>query len=146
MESQIDGVGISSVRTFVDERGMVIKLDVPTFQVKDVYCTTVRKGAIKAWHGYWTKSLLWTVVSGVVRLGLFDNRPSSETYKVSDNIYLGVGSNFSVNVPPGVFNGFKGISDGEAIVLVQASEPFSEDGMIRKPYDFFEFDWEIHNG
>ena len=146
MLSQIDGVYTYPFSTIPDDRGMVLKPHKPYFQVEDVYCTTVRKGAIKAWHGYDTKWLSWTVMSGLVQLVLYDNRPNSLTYEVTDTIFLGVGSYFSVEVPPGVFNGFKGISQEDSIILVQASELYGQ--ITRWPYDTGEigYNWDTRHG
>jgi dTDP-4-dehydrorhamnose 3,5-epimerase len=146
MLSQIDGVLTRPFMTIPDDRGMVLKIDTPTFPVKDVYCTTVRHGAVKAWHGYDTKKLSWTVISGLVQLVLYDNRPKSMTYEVTDTLFLGVGSYFSIEVPPGVFNGFKGISQEDAIILVQASEVYGQ--ITRWPYDTGEigYNWDTKHG
>ena len=142
--SEIDGVNIFPVRTIPDERGTVFKPRHAPFQVNDVYATTVRHGAIKAWHGYETKSLYWTVLSGLVKLALYDNRPQSPTYKIFETIYLGEDSNYSVLVPPGVYNGFKGITTSPSIVLVQADELYNQ--IYRLPYDSLDYDWNISNG
>lgn len=143
MFSQINDVTCFPINNIPDDRGMVMKLHSP-FTVKDVYVTTVRHGAIKAWHGYETKHIYWTVLKGVVQLALYDSRKDSRTYKVTDTLYLGEGSYFSVLVPPGVFNGFKGISQEDAIILVQATETYGQ--IYREPYDSFDYDWSTHRG
>lgn len=146
MLSQIDGVLTIPIMTIPDDRGMVIKPAKPTFKVLDVYCTTVRNGAIKAWHGYETKKISWTVINGVAQLALFDNRPDSITYEVVDTLYLGVGSYFSVEIPAGVFSGFKGISQEDAIILVQASELYGQ--IYRWPYNTvgIDYSWNTKHG
>jgi dTDP-4-dehydrorhamnose 3,5-epimerase len=144
MKSQIDGVLIVSVITIPDERGMVMKVPPAPFVVNDTYVTTVRQGAIKAWHGYHTKHITWTVLSGLVKLVLVDHRSLSDTCGVIDEIYLGDNSMFTVLVPPGVYNGFKGVSQNDAHILVQADEPYGQ--IYRLPYDHFDYDWGIHNG
>lgn len=145
MNSEIDGVVCLPIVTIPDDRGMVIKTVFPPF-IEDVYVTTVRHGAIKAWHGYQTKTIYWTVVKGLVQLVLYDNRKKSDTYKVTETFYLGEGSYYTISVPPMVFNGFKGISQDDAIILVQANEPYGQ--IYRMPYDSGEigYDWSAHNG
>lgn len=146
MNSQIDGVNIYTVCSFLDDRGEVIKIPQPPFEVKDVYATTIRKDAIKAWHGYETKTLYWTVVRGAVQLALYDNRIYSPTYEITDTIFLGQGPYYSVLVPPGVYNGFKGISQEDAVIVVQANEMYGQ--IYRVPFDSGEFgyDWRRKNG
>ena len=126
MLSQIDGVLTFPILSIPDERGCILKMEHPTFPVQDVYITTVRCGAIKAWHGYETKQLFYTVASGLVKLVLYDARPASLTYEVYDEMYLGDDSRFSVEIPARVFAGFKGISQKDAIITVQASEPYHQ--------------------
>lgn len=146
MYSQIDGVLTFPIPSFLDDRGEVIKIPVPPFVVKDVYVTTIRKDAIKAWHGYNTKSLYWTVVRGIVQLGLYDDRVDSITYGVNDTLFLGQGAYFSVLVPPGIYNGFKGISNEDAVIVVQADEYYGQ--INRKSYDIgeFNYDWDVRHG
>lgn len=144
MQSQIDGVRVFPVLSIPDERGCVLKTEHPTFPVMDVYATTVRCGAIKAWHGYETKQLFYTVLSGMVKLVLFDGRLNSNTYQVFDEFFLGDDSRFSVQIPARVFAGFKGISQKDAIITVQASEPYQQ--IYRLPFDKLDYDWGIHYG
>lgn len=144
MFSQIDGVLIFPVLSIPDERGCVWKTEDPTFLVKDVYITVVRYGAIKAWHGYETKRIFYTTISGVVKLVLFDMRKNSLTNGVFDELFLGKDSRFSVEIPPGVYAGFKGISQEDAITVVQASEKYQQ--IYRIPYDELPYDWNIKNG
>lgn len=144
MLSQIFDVLTFPVLSIPDERGCVWKLDHPHFDVKDSYVTTVHQNAIKAWHGYETKQLFYTVVSGMVKLVLYDNRPKSYTYQVFDEMFLGDDSRFSVQIPAGVFAGFKGISQKDAIITVLASEIYQQ--IYRLPWDSLDYDWGIHNG
>lgn len=144
MYSEISGVLVKTIKTIPDERGMVIKFPNPNFVPVDVYATTVRHGAIKAWHGYETKTIYWSVVKGLAKLVLIDQREDSPTFNVIDEYYIGEGNMISVQVPPGVYNGFKGISQEDAIIVVQASEPYGQ--IYREPIGYFPYDWEIKNG
>lgn len=144
VNDSLDGVLILDVTTIPDERGMVIKSQLAPFPVKDVYTTTVRNGAIKAWHGYESKYIMWTVVKGLVKLALFDRRQTSNTFNNIDEFFIGEGNMKSIVVPPGVFNGFKGISTEDAIIVVQASEPYGQ--IYRLPPDYFPYEWKITNG
>lgn len=140
--NQIEGVHVYDVPCIADHRGMVIKVPLPSFQVKDVYVTTVRKGSIKAWHGYETKILFWTALSGLAKLVLIDQRDYSPTFGVIDEIYLGTNVMKSVQVPCGVYNGFQGIE--ESTILVQASETYGQ--IYRLPVKHFDYDWMWNNG
>lgn len=144
MLSQIDGVLTFPILSIPDERGCVWKMQTPPFNVRDVYVTTIHKDAIKAWHGYETKKIFYTVVQGKVKLALWDGRKNSLTSGVFDELFLGDDSRFSVLIPPGVYAGFKGISMQDSIVVVQANEPYKQ--IYRKPYNDLAYEWGIHHG
>jgi len=142
MTVDISGVIVSLCTVIPDERGCVLKVATPIFDVKDVYMTTVAYGAIKAWHGYETKEIHFTCVSGKVKLVLWDARPG-KTSGTIEEIYLSDKNMLSVHIPPGVYAGFKGLSM-ESMILVQASEPYGQ--IYRIPYNSVPYDWEIQHG
>ena len=144
MDSEIYGVVVAPIMTIPDERGMVIKIPPAQFTVEDVYCTTVRQHKIKAFHGYLTKNLFWSCIKGLVKFVLIDGRVCSPTHGLIETIYLGEGSMHSVYVPCGVFNGFQGISQEDAIMVVQADEPYEQ--IYRQPINFHGYDWTLKNG
>lgn len=139
----IHGVIVSPLKIIPDERGCVrhfIRSDDPDFTVfGETYITEVYKGVVKAWHGYPTKLMHYTVIRGMVQLALFDTRKLSKTFQKSETLFVGEQNYVRVTIPPGVFNGFKGLTD--SIVVVTASEPFSEEGIIRFNPDYFPYDW-----
>lgn len=136
-------VEVQDVKIIPDERGRVIKIPMPPnlFHVRDVYCTTINYGAIKAWHGYETKQLWYCAIKGMVKLVLCDMRKESPTYLKTMEVCMGEHAVKAVLVPHGVYNGFKGISFEEAVVVVQADEPYGQ--IYRLPYDTPEipYDW-----
>lgn len=136
-------VKVSPLQTIPDERGCVkhfIRSDSSDFvEFGETYITEVYKGVVKAWHGYPTKLMHYAVIKGMVKLALFDSRKDSPTFQQAETLFVGDDNYVRVTIPPGVFNGFKGLTD--AIVVVTASEPFSEQGIVRFPPDYFEYDW-----
>lgn len=139
----IKDVSITPLKKIPDERGCVrhfIRSNDPDFtKFGECYLTSVYRGVTKAWHGYYEKSLSYCVAKGMVKLALYDSRKSSQTFGQIDTIFLGDENYIKVTIPPGVFNGFKGLTD--ALVVVVASEPFSEEGIVRFPPDYFAYDW-----
>ena len=144
MISQIDGVIIHQIEYIVDERGGVEKLPDTSFLVEDVYVTYAHQGAIKAWHGYETKKVCYTLVSGKAKLVLWDGRVDSKTSGVIDEIFLSPEANFSVEIPPGVYAGYKGISKEDAVIVIRASEPYLQ--IYRLPFDGIDYDWALKHG
>lgn len=143
-QQTISGIKFYEGNRFLDERGRVGRIVSEAEQIirmSDVYYTTVNPGAVKGWHGYYKKRLLYTCVHGNVRLALNDNRPESPTFGMINTFYIGEHNQTSVYIPPGVLNGFKGISQHPSIVVVVADMPYSEEGIFRIPIHAIDYDW-----
>lgn len=139
----IHGVTVTPLKIIPDDRGCVrhfIRSDDPDFTgFGETYITEVYKGVVKAWHGYGTKIMHYAVARGMVKLMLFDARKNSPTFEDMETLFVGDKNYVRVTIPPGVYNGFKGLTD--SIVVVTASEPFSEQGIVRFDPDYFGNDW-----
>jgi dTDP-4-dehydrorhamnose 3,5-epimerase len=148
----IDGVGIYPLRKIPDERGAVmhmLRCDAPHFEgFGEIYFSTVYPGAIKAWHLHTRMALNYAVVSGMIKLVLFDDRPDSPSRGQLMELFVGDQNYCLVHVPPKVWNGFKGCGAQTAIVAncathphdpqeIQRLDPFSE----RIPYS-----WGLKHG
>lgn len=132
----IDGVIVTPKKQIPDARGAV-KLFIDDGQTFcSCYVTTVYKGVIKGWHGYYTKTLNYVVPIGLVKLVLFDDRCHSPTYEEVNEIFLGEMNYYKVTIPPGVMNAFQGIADPFSLAVVVADETFDEARTIR---------WSIEN-
>lgn len=79
----IHGVSIRQLRQIPDERGKVMHMlrqDDPWFEkFGEIYFSQVYPGAIKGWHLHKLMSLNYAVVSGVIKLVLYDDREGSST-------------------------------------------------------------------
>ena len=53
-----------------------------------------------------------------------------------------------VTIPPGVWNGFKGLGTQPALVANCATEPHSREEIAYRPFDdpYFVYDWGQRNG
>lgn len=141
----IEGVAVSSLKVIPDERGCVrhfLRCDEPDFHsIAEVYVTEVYRGVFKGWHSYPSKTITYTVVSGMVQLVLIDSRKDSPTFQDTETLFLGKDNYSKVTIPPGVFNGFRGLTD--AVIVVAADEPFDEKRIIRFPKEYFDYDWSL---
>lgn len=136
-------VKVTPLKKIPDQRGCVrhfIRHDDEDFsRFGECYLTSVYKGVKKAWHGYPTKTIHYVVAKGMVQLALYDSRKGGGSFREMETLFVGDDNYVRVTIPPGVFNGFKGLTD--ALIVVVASEPFSEKGIIRFPPDYFAYDW-----
>ena len=148
----IDGVVVTPLKQIPDERGKIMHMlrsDDPQFErFGEIYFSMVYPGAIKAWHLHTKMTLNYAVVAGMVKLVLYDPRPSSPTKGEVQEIFLGEQNYARVKIPPGIYNGFKGVGPIPAIVAncatiphdpaeIQRLDPFSKD---------IPYNWDLRHG
>lgn len=145
----IDGVIVTPLRQFLDERGKVmhmIKEGDPAFKrFGEIYFSCIYPGAIKAWHYHKEMTLNYAVPHGNIKFVLYDDRPGSPTKGEVQEIFMGPDNYCLVTVPPKVWNGFKGLGESPAIVANCASIPHNPGEIERRdPFDkSIPYNWEI---
>lgn len=147
--SQIDGVELIPLKKIPDERGAIfhmLKTTDPHFKkFGEVYFSLAYPGVIKGWHEHTEQTQNYAVISGMIKLVMYDNRPQSKTYKNLMEVFVGELNYQLVIIPPGVVNGYKTIGTKDAIVANCSDLPHKANEMLR--HDPFEneipYDWEI---
>jgi dTDP-4-dehydrorhamnose 3,5-epimerase len=145
----IDGVLVHPLRQIADERGKIMHLlrcDDPHFErFGEIYFSVVYPGVVKGWHLHKQMTLNYAVVFGIIKLVLYDERPDSSTRSELQELYLGESNYMLVRIPPGVWNGFKGIGMTQAIVANCATLPHDPDEIVRlDPFDnHIPYDWTL---
>lgn len=148
----IEGVIISPRRQIVDERGKImhmLRVDDPEFQqFGEVYFSWVNPGVIKAWHLHSEMTLNYACPHGLVKLVLYDGREGSPTRGEVMEIFLGPEVYQLVSVPPGVWNGFKGVAQHPSLVCNCATIPHRKDEISRMdPFSpEIPYDWSLKHG
>ncbi len=148
-QMSIDGVVIKKLSQIADERGKIMhmmRVDDPLFVgFGEIYFSQVYPGVIKGWHLHSEMTLNYAVVSGMIKLVLYDDRPDSSTRGLLQEIFLGDSDYKLVQVPPGVWNGFKGCGVAPSLVANLASHPHSADEISRMdPFDnHIPYDWSL---
>ena len=127
----IDGVLVQSLKVIPDERGRLMEIlrrDDPHFQgFGQVYLTTVYPGVVKAWHYHKLQSDFFTCVRGMVKVALYDAREDSPTHGAVNELFVGDYNPSIVSIPPGVYHGWKCVSEYEAYVINIPTEPYNRD-------------------
>lgn len=149
--SAIHDVRIIPLQRIPDERGTImhmLRADDPHFLgFGEIYFSTVYKGVVKGWHRHRDMILNYACIFGRVRLGLFDDRLKSPTRGAIMEVYLGPEAYSLVQIPPGVWNGFKGMSDPHAIVAnccTHTHDPGANRTERLDPFDNdIPFDWRV---
>ena len=125
----IEGVVIKRLRLIPDERGRLMELlrqdDDIYEKFGQVYITTTYPGVVKAWHYHKVQSDNIAVIHGMVKLALYDRRENSKTEGEIREYFCGVHNPILVHIPPGVYHGFKCISDYEAIAINIPTETYN---------------------
>jgi dTDP-4-dehydrorhamnose 3,5-epimerase len=148
----IDGVEIKQLDIIPDERGMILKMlrnDDPGFQeFGEIYFSTIYPDVVKGWHIHTKMTLNYAVISGSIKLVLYDDREGFPTRGEVQEIFLGRENYKLVTIPTMVWNGFKGIGTELAIVANCSTIPHDPAEIERM--DPFEndipYDWELKNG
>jgi dTDP-4-dehydrorhamnose 3,5-epimerase len=144
----IDGVDKTTLRRIPDERGTVmhmLKATDPHFRgFGEIYFTTVYAGVVKGWHRHREMSLQYAVPVGRIKLVLFDDRQDSPTSGTLEEHFLGPDDYSLVQIPPGVWSGFKGMSDTALVAncCTHGHDPARSDRL--DPFDnHIPYDWAV---
>jgi len=148
----IDGVQVNPLRQILDERGKVMHMlrrDSNWFtEFGEIYFSTVKPGAVKAWHIHKKMILNYAVPIGKIKLVLYDDRDSSPTKGEIQEIFLGPDDYNLVVIPPLIWNGFKGVGSITSLVANCASIPHdpAEIDRVEPDKNSIPYDWKIEHG
>ena len=148
----IKGVAVHPLRRIPDERGMVmhmLRADAPHFEgFGEIYFSTVYPNVVKGWHLHRRMTLNYAVVSGMIKLVLYDDREDSPTRSELMELFVGEQNYLLVTVPPLVWNGFKGVGTTPAIVANCATVPHDPTEIERlDPWsERIPYRWDVRHG
>ena len=143
----IKGVLVKPLSQIADERGKImhmLRADEPHFeQFGEIYFSVVNPEVVKGWHIHKEMTINYAVISGTIKLVLYDPREDSPTKGGIQELYIGEDNYVLVKIPPGIYNGFKGMGTKPAIVANCATLPHRPDEIERLdpftsdiPYDW----------
>jgi len=147
----IEGVKLIPLRQISDERGKImhmLKRTDPHFEkFGEIYFSVAYPGVIKAWHLHTKQIQFYAVISGMIKLVLYDERKDSKTYGELMELFTGEDNYQLIRLPIGVVNGYKTIGVKPAIVANCATEPHDSEEMVRyDPLDnHIKYDWSLKN-
>lgn len=143
----IKDIIITELKIIKDERGKVMHMlrnDSSVFEnFGEIYFSTIYKDAVKAWHLHKEATLNYACVSGKVKLVLYDDRVDSSSKATYEEIILTPKKYFLITIPPNIWNGFKGLEEGESIIANCLNLPHNEKEMVREDPDSkkFQYNW-----
>ena len=150
----IEGVRTKQLRVIPDERGRLTEMlradDDLFLKFGQCYMTTTYPGVVKAWHYHKIQTDNFIVITGMFKVALFDSRDSSPTRGEVNEFFIGDFNPILLQIPPGVYHGWKCISEREGIVVNVSTETYDykQPDEYRLPYDTDEipYDWGIKMG
>jgi len=150
----IDGVTIKELKVIPDERGNLMEIlradDEQFSKFGQVYITTAYPDVVKAWHFHRLQDDNMTVLKGMVKIVLYDNRKASPTKGLINEFFVGTNNRVLIHIPKEVWHGFKCISDTEAIIVNIVTECYNykNPDEYRKPAHDSEipYDWSRQDG
>ena len=127
----IQGVNVKKLKVIPDERGRLMEIlrsDDPLFlRFGQVYLTTAYPGVVKAWHAHSKQVDNIAVLSGMAKLVLYDPRTDSPTRGEIAEFFIGEHNPTLVQIPAGVFHGFKCLGQTECLAVNVATELYRYD-------------------
>ena len=148
-DSIIQGVKVIPLRRIPDERGTIYHMlrctDEHFVQFGEIYFSTVYQGVVKGWHQHREMTLNYACISGRIKLVLYDERDGSPSKGSLMEIFLGPDNYMLVVIPPGVWNGFKGMSKPDAILANCSTHPHDPSRSLRlDPFEnHIPYDWAV---
>ena len=151
----IDGVLVKQLKVIPDERGRLMEIlrsDDTDLLSKfgQVYMTTGYPGVVKGWHYHKLQDDNITVVKGMIKLVLYDQREDSKTFGEVNQFFVGEHKPILVHIPIEVLHGFKGIGVEEAIIINTVTEPYNyetpDEYRVPPHSPEIPYNWDLEEG
>jgi dTDP-4-dehydrorhamnose 3,5-epimerase len=145
----IDGLKVIPLKRIPDERGTILHMmkrtDPHFIEFGEIYFSTIYQGVIKGWHLHREMTLAYACVHGRIKLVVYDEREGSPTKGELNEFFLGPDNYSLVMIPPGLWNGFKGMTAPEAIVANCCTHPHDPSRSSRHdPFNsHIPYDWDV---
>ncbi len=147
----IDGVQLIPRTRHADDRGYVTEIfrsDEEHFEnFGQAYVTACYPGVVKAWHRHAAQTDYFYVVSGTMKVGLYDDRPESPTREQYQVVILGErGDNAQLVIPAGLWHGMMALETFTVMLNIpDAVYNHDDPDEERVPWDAFDDIWTVKN-
>ena len=150
----IAGVKVKRLEVVPDERGRLMEIlrsDDEVFKkFGQVYVTTTYPNVVKAWHYHKTQTDNVAVVTGMLKLVLYDPREGSPTKGEINEFFMGLYNPLLVQIPKEVYHGWMCISEREAIAINIPTEVYDreqpDEYRIHPHENDIPYDWARKDG
>lgn len=125
----IEGVKTKKLKIIPDERGRLMEMlrcdDELFTKFGQLYMTTAYPGVVKGWHYHKIQCDNMVVISGMMKIVLYDSREDSPTFGKINEFFMGENNQILLHIPKLVYHGFKCISEREAMVINCPTEAYN---------------------
>lgn len=150
----IEGIKIKKLTRHIDERGYLQEIlrddDEIYHKFGQVYLTVCNPNVIKAWHCHVKQIDNFCCIKGTAKIGLYDGRENSPTYKKTQTIILSELEPKVLQIPPGVWHGFTPVTQEPVYIINIPTEHYdykNPDELRCDVYNNdFGYDWGIKSG
>ncbi|HPQ39728.1 MAG TPA: dTDP-4-dehydrorhamnose 3,5-epimerase family protein [bacterium] len=150
----IEGVKTRELKRIPDERGYLMEMfraDWPEFEeFGQVYITAVYPGVVKGWHYHKLQDDNFVCVAGMAKVVLYDGREGSPTFGEVNEFFIGTLKPMLVQIPKGVYHGFKGISEDVTLIVNIPTRTYNyqtpDEYRLPAHTDAIPYDWTRKDG
>jgi len=144
---KIEGLQVYDMNIYHDDRGSLLHIlnikNHPEFIFGECYASETKYNIIKAWKRHEKISQNIVVISGQIKLVIYDNRIESSTYQNFLSFNLSRENYKLVHIPKNLWYGFKCTSKENAIIVNCIDMPYdSKEVESCNTENFhFKYDW-----
>jgi dTDP-4-dehydrorhamnose 3,5-epimerase len=151
----IEGVVLERLTVHADDRGFLMELFNPAHEfwqepIVYSYCVMIRPGRIKGWGMHRIQADRYAVLSGRVRVVLYDGRTDSPSYQRLAQFHFTEANPGLLRIPPGVWHADQNWGDSEALIANFPTHPYDRDSPDKYRIDphsgEIPFDWSLSDG
>jgi dTDP-4-dehydrorhamnose 3,5-epimerase len=107
----------------------------------EAYLVTINAGVIKDWRLHERMTATLFLLSGIVRLVLFDPRKDSITHKKFQEILLSRSNQLRVTVSPGIWFAFRSESKADSLLLNISNILHDDNEVMRAQKNQISYKW-----
>lgn len=141
----IDGVLLSKTNIIIGPSGGVKKLlradECAYHGFGEAYLVITNSAVVKDWRLHKRMTATLFLLSGIVRLVLFDSRKGSTTYGKFQEILLSQSNQLRVTISPEIWFAFRGESKTESLLLNVANILHDDNEVVRAQKNQISYTW-----
>ena len=141
MKLKVHGLEFHPLPVFSNEKGKLfhhVRKDSVYFQgFGEIYYSLTYPGVVKGWKFHKDISQIFTVISGTMKIVIYDLREESSTFGLFDTIVLGPDNYGALKIPPKVWYAFSPAGAKEAVIANVTSQPHSPGESLSEPLDTY---------